>query len=451
LEPTDLPVGATKKKEYIDQALRMKKPLSIFLILFLLMLITSCRHGTNNGEMLFWSSNNAQEISYISEKIDQWDSLNPGRPIRFQPIPEGQSSEEIILASVVGGTTPAIYANMWQGNVEMYARAGVLVRLDTMPGFVETITERCTPEAIKEITSADGHIYQIPWKVNPIMMLYNVKIFREAGLEKFPRTYPEYLAAARLISADRDNDGYLDRWIGYTSVQPIWYQRLFNFYPLYLAASSGAPLIDNNRAVFNNQYAIQVFAFLQELYTKNYYSRQQMTASQDPFIMERVATLITGPWEVPYLEKFKPPEMEYGFMPMMLPEVVDKPVYTYGDPKNIVIFNTCEDPLTAWEFLMTIISEKGDLDLLRITGQFPSRKKISENPVFQPFLNENPGLKPFAVQADYIKGVDNHPSIVEVFDIISQEYEACVMYGKKTPEEAIKDAADAVDVMLKGL
>lgn len=415
------------------------------------MLIISCRHGTNQGEMLFWSSNNAQEISYISEKIEQWDSLNPGRPIRFQPIPEGQSSEEIILASVVGGTTPAIYANMWQGNVEMYAQAGVLVRLDTMPGFMETITERCTPEAIKEITSADGHIYQIPWKINPIMMLYNVKIFHEVGLEKFPGTYPDYIQAARLISADRDKDGYLDRWIGYTSVQPIWYQRLFNFYPLYLAASNGAPLIENNRAAFYNQYAVQAFAFLQELYTKNYFSRQQMTASQDPFIMERVATLITGPWEVPYLEKFKPPEMEYGFMPMMVPEETGKPVYTYGDPKNIVIFNTCKDPRTAWEFLKTIISEQGDLDLLRITGQFPSRKKISENPVFQPFLRENPRLGPFAVQADYIKGVDNHSNIVEVFDIISQEYEACVMYGRKTPEEAVKDAADAVDVLLKGL
>jgi multiple sugar transport system substrate-binding protein len=429
----------------------MKKVSSIYLNLFLLILMISCRHGTNKGEMLIWSSNNSQEISYISGIIDQWNSANPDRIIRSQPIPEGQSSEEIILASVVGGTTPAIYANMWQGSVEMYARAGVLVRLDTMPGFIEIIAERCTPDAIREITSADGHIYQVPWKVNPIMLLYNAKIFQETGLDKLPHTYREYLEAARLISADRDNDGYCDRWIGYTSVLPIWYQRLFNFYPLYLAASNGAPLIENNRAAFDNQYSVEVFTFLQELYNKNYFSRQQMTASQDPFIMERVATLITGPWQVPYLEKFKPPEMEYGFLPMMVPEETDIPAYTYGDPKNIVIFNTCPDPLTAWKFLQTLISEEGDFELLRVTGQFPRRKNIASNPVFEPFFRENPKLMPFAFQADYLKGVDNHPLIVEVFDIISQEYEACVMYGRKTPEEAVKDAADAVDVLLKGL
>jgi multiple sugar transport system substrate-binding protein len=401
--------------------------------------------------MLIWSSNNSQEISYLSAKVEQWNNANPDRKIRFQPIPEGQSSEEIILASVVGKTTPAIYANMWQGNVEMYAQAGVLVRLDTMPGFLETLTERCTPEAIREITSEDGHIYQVPWKVNPIMMLYNLEILRQVGLDSLPVTYQEYMKAASLITADMDNDGYCDRWIGYTSVLPIWYQRLFNFYPLYLAASNGAPLIENNRAVFNNKYSVEVFAFLQELYNNNYFSRQQMTASQDPFIMERVASLITGPWQVPYLEKFKPPDMDYGFAPIMVPIKANSPVYSYGDPKNIVIFNTCPDPYTAWKFLQTLISVQGDFDLLRTTGQFPRRKNIAANPVFEPYFKENPKLLPFALQADFIKGVDNHPNIVEVIDIISQEYEACVIYGRKSPEKALKDASDAVDVLLKGL
>ena len=61
----------------------------------------------------------------------------------MQPIPEGQSSEEVILAAVVGKTTPDIYANMWQGNVEMYAHAGVLIPLDTLKGFLNFIHESC--------------------------------------------------------------------------------------------------------------------------------------------------------------------------------------------------------------------------------------------------------------------------------------------------------------------
>jgi multiple sugar transport system substrate-binding protein len=39
---------------------------------------------------------------------------------------------------------------------------------------------------------------------------------------------------------------------------------------------------------------------------------------------------------------------------------------------------------------------------------------------------------------------------VEVLDIISGEYEACVVYGKKTPEKAIEDAELAVNLLLSG-
>lgn len=429
----------------------MKKLTDILLLSISCILMIGCNSNQKEGEMLLWTSNNAQEIEYISAKTSKWNKTHPEKTIRFQPIPEGQSSEEIILASVVGGTTPAIYANMWQGNVEMYAQADVLVRLDTLPGFMELISQRCPTDVITEITSEDGHIYQIPWKVNPIMTLYNENLFKNAGIEDLPETYSDYLDAARLITEDTDGDGYTDRWIGYTSVKPIWYQRLFNFYPLYLAATGGEDLIENDRAAFKNDRAVGVFSFLQKLYNNDYFSRQQMSSAQDPFIMQRTATLFTGPWQVPYLEKYKPEDLEYGFLPMMVPADTFAMPYTYGDPKNIVIFKTCPDVSTAWEFLKSLISKQGDLDLLKITGQFPRRKNISGDTYFESFLQDNPKLIPFAVQADYIKGVDNHPHIVEVLDIISQEYEACVIYGRKTPKNAVNDAAEAVNVLLKNL
>jgi multiple sugar transport system substrate-binding protein len=85
---------------------------------------------------------------------------------------------------------------------------------------------------------------------------------------------------------------------------------------------------------------------------------------------------------------------------------------------------------------------------MEITGQFPQRKSLSTDPYFSDFISANPKLEVFAQQVDYIKGVDNHELIVEVFDIISQEYEACVIYNRKTPEKALDDAEKAVNVLL---
>ena len=87
--------------------------------------------------------------------------MNPElTPIRFQPVPEGRSSEEIILAAVVGKTTPDIYSNIWQGDVEAYAQAGVLIPFDTLKGFNEFIYERCDSSVIEEIRSQDGKSIQ---------------------------------------------------------------------------------------------------------------------------------------------------------------------------------------------------------------------------------------------------------------------------------------------------
>lgn len=412
----------------------------------------SCSQNEGNRPMVFWCSNNAGEIAFAKEFTERWQRTRTDKPLRFQPIPEGQSSEEIILASVVGKTTPDIYANMWQGSVEMYAKAHVLIPLDTLKGFMDFIRSRCDSSVIREITSADGHIYQVPWKVNPIMTLSNRHALNSLRGIRPPFSYTSFLEAGRQFKQDNNGDGYTDRWLGYTEVKAIWYQRLFNFYPLYLAASNGAPLIVNNRAAFNNRYAVEVFRFLQNLYKNDYFSRERLSATRDPFIDERIATQFSGPWQVSYLEKFKKPGFEYDFWPMPVPAALasgNNPIYTYGDPKNIVLFNTCRDPQAAWEFVRTLVDNHGDLRLMELTGQFPRRKQLDTDPYFAPYFSRNPRTQPFARQVRYIKGVDNCAVIVEVFDIISQEYEACVIYNRKTPEAAIRDAANAVNVLLE--
>ena len=423
----------------------------IVLLLLAVAALSGCRQERirKGYDLEYWSSNNGGEIQFSQWAVDRWNKARPNDPVKYQPVPEGQSSEEIILAAVVAGTTPDIYSNIWQGTVEFYSNAGILVALDTLDGFLEFIQSRCDSLTIREITSSDGHIYQVPWKINPIMTIYNKRIFDELGLESPPQTYSEYLEAARRFRKDTDGDGYVDQWFGNTSVKLAWYQRLFNFYPLYLAASGGMPLIKEGRANFNNEYAIGVFRFLQELYQENYFSKQQESAGQDLFVAERYATKWTGPWEIQYLERFKREGFDYGYYPMIVPDDHEGPIYTYCDPKNIVIFNTCPDPQLAFEFIKTLVDEEGDLEFLKATNQLPRRKELDELPAFQEYFAQNPRMEVFAEQARHVRGVDNCEVLTEVFDILSQEYEACVLYQIKTPDAAIADAERAVNVLLR--
>lgn len=426
----------------------MKLNLRFSAILFLSwLLFISCGNDNGNRETItYWSSNNTYEIKFADYITKKWDGTNSVK-VKFQPVPEGQSSEEVILAAVVGETTPDIYSNMWQGDVEAYAQAGVLVPLDTLDGFMEFLYERCDTTVVEEITSLDGHIYQIPWKINPIMLIYNQNLINDLQLDTVPGSYSQFTEASKKFQKDTDGDGYVDRWFGYAEVHVTWWQRFFDFYPLYLAASGGGSLVKNNKAVFNNEAAVNVFKFLRNLYSNNYFSKERLSARQDVFLSGVIATRFTGPWEISHAEKFKPDGFEYDFFHLPVPDNHKGPIYTYGDPKNIVIFNTCNYPEQAWEFIKMMISEENDLKLLELSNQLPRRKNISENPLYADYFNSNPKMKKFAKQAKYVKGTDASPVLKEVFDLISQQYEACVVYGVKTPEQAVKDAADAVNLL----
>jgi len=355
----------------------------------------------------------------------------------------------VILSAVVSKTTPDVYSNIWPGDVELYVEANSLVAVDQFPDFQQTIGARVRPDLLAEARSRDGRIYQIPWKTNPIMVIYNKTLLAEAGFAGFPRTYSEFLTAAAKIVKDRNHDGYPDRWIGLCDIRVTWWQRFFDFYPLYIAASGGQTLLHGDEVIFDNPAAVQVFAFLQTLFQQGYFPKEKMTGRTDVFLQSHVATRFTGPWEISHAEKFKPAGFEYDFAPIPRPDSATGPAYTYGDFKNIVIFSTTKHPAAAWEFVKFMVSRQNDLRLLELTNQLPLRQNLEADTLFHAYFAANPKMRIFARQSQFVRGADTSPVLKEIFDAISREFEACVVYGTKPPNQAVQDAAGRARLILQ--
>ena len=405
---------------------------------------------TGRIELTYWSANNQFEINLARALVAEWNAAHPDIHITHQSVPEGTSSEEVILSAVVSKTTPDIYSNIWPGDVQLYVDANALVPLDQFSDCDSVFADRFEPHIIQEARSLDGHTYQVPWKTNPIMICYNKKLLRQAGYETFPKTYSAFFDAAEKITADLNGDGYVDRWMGISDIRVTWWQRFFDFYALYIAASNGNTLVKGNKVLFENKAAEQVFAFLQTNFRKGYFPKEKTAGRTDIFLQDVVATRFTGPWTIMHNEKFKPDGFEYDFAPLPRPDdMAQGPTFTYGDFKNIVIFSTTQHPKAAWEFVKFIISRQSDQQLLQITNQLPLRQNIASDSSFTKYFEQNPRMKIFANQAKTVRGADMSPVLKEVFDAISQEYETCVVYGARTPEEAVKRAAKRVRLILQ--
>lgn len=397
--------------------------------------------NSENHRLVYWCSNNQDEINLAEIVVEEWNRLHPGVTVKYQPVPEGESSEEVILAAVVGKTTPDIYSNMWPGDVASYVRADQLVELNQFADFDSVVNDRFTDEILLESHSRNGRVYQIFWKTNPVMLIFNWKMFRNAGFDQPTKTYADYLSAARRIGRDEDGDGYIDRWIGITDIRARWRDRLFDFYPLYIAATGGRTLIEDGVITFDNEQAVGVFDFFRTIYKNEYFPKEITTGRRDFFLTELAGSRLVGPWEIMHTEKFKPEGFEYDFIHVPVPEGTEEPVYSYGDMKSIVVFKNTRYPEESWEFVKFLISKKNDLRLLEIATQLPMRRTLLEDPLFESYFKNNPKMVKFAEQAKHVRGVDDSPTLKEVFDAISQEFEACVVYGAKSPEMAVHDAA----------
>jgi len=394
--------------------------------------------GTPGIVLTYWPAPNPQEILLADTLVALWNRLHPGIRVDMQPIPVSISTEEVLLAAIAGKTTPDVCSNIWPGALHDYTQAGGLVRLDDFPDFDSLMSLRTPRELLDRFRVGDGHFYEVPWKSNPVMMFCNMRLLREAGVDRVPATYGEYLAAGEKVAAHRYAGAAEAVWMGDRDVRPIWWQRLFDFYPFYIAASGGRTLFTAGSPSFGDSAAAEVFAFFRECYGRKYFPRTFFQGG-DPFLLGKKATHFSGPWEVASIRKFAP-QMEFAVGPVPVPDDHRGPVYTYGDYKNISIFSTTKHPKEAWEFVKFLVTAEHDLLLLGICDQIPVRGDLLENPLFAPYFRGNPAMAEFARQAVYTRGMDDAPDLKEIFDGIAQEYEACAVYGRVTPARAIGDA-----------
>ncbi len=423
------------------------QPLRLVGIGLLLALVVSCMSPhpakptgpSGKITLTYWSATNAQELDFANQVAAEWNLQHPEVQIKVEPVPSGQSTEEVILAAIASNTTPDIYASVFPGAMQDLLDAQGVVQLDTYADFFDVLHERMTPELLNQYRSSDGHFYQVPWKSNPIMVLYNTRMLREAGVTSLPTTYSEFLSAAARVIRDRDADGRIDQWMLTIDYYPIWYKRLFDYLPLYLAASNGQTLLEGRRVMFDNEFSVAIFRFLHECFARGYAPRQ--TFQGDVFLDGRVAARFVGPNSIGHLERYRTADFEYDYGPIPRPDQAPGQPVSYADPKSIVIFKTCQYPREAWEFIKFLISKRNDLQLVELTSQLPIRARLLEDQTFADYFKRNPKLVKFAEQLATARSIESIAELKEIFDAIAQEVEASVVFDLKPPEQGVHDAA----------
>src|SRR5690606_25377664 len=124
-----------------------------------------------------------EEIQFANQIVREWNAEHPELQVKMQPLPASRSTEEVLLAAIAARTTPDVAANIYPGAISQFVDAGGLYEHDSLPDFYEFMNQRSGDAVVQLYTHPSGHVYQIPWKANPVMFAYNVNLLAEAGID----------------------------------------------------------------------------------------------------------------------------------------------------------------------------------------------------------------------------------------------------------------------------
>jgi multiple sugar transport system substrate-binding protein len=287
----------------------------------------------------------------------------------------------------------------------------------------------------------NGGIYSFPWKTNPEMLLYNIDLLAAAGIRP-PKNHTELLNAFRKLARDTDGDGRLDKWAMWAPLKTTWYERFYDVYPLYLASSGGRTLVSNGKIQFDNPAAAAAVEVLRRGFAEGLLPKANFALGRDPFIDGTVAMKIIGPWFLRELDALKPPDLRYGVAP--IPSADGTPpsdAYAYADLRSIAIFSTTKHVDAAARFVAYLTSPEADRLLIEQASQLPYRRGLSSDARFAATFARAPMLGTYATLVERTRDLDLDPDIVEIFDLLSEAYEASGIYGVTPVKQALAKAA----------
>lgn len=413
-----------------------------FLVLFIIILTTISFSKT---KIVFWTAPNPNQEAFWKEMVSRYNSQNGDMEIEWSTIPAAGSSEEAILTAVASGRAPDVCTNIFSGFSAQLSEIGALYEMSSLPGFGDLVKNR-KMENIMKSWEYDGKSYIIPLYSNSVLMWWRKDILKELGWDNPPRTYSDIYKLSQQIST-KDSDKFSIRVIQGRN----WNDRWFDYITYFYAAGQGESYVDLDRyrANISGTTGKEVAKFIETMF-KNKWTAVDL--GDAAFYKGYIVGSLKGPWEIAYAKnQFPDVYNNIVLSPAPVPDnyPADKPVYTFADSKGLVIFETSKHKKEAWEFVKWIFNQKDfDSMWLEYTQMPPAREDFLENPLFENFFKENPYAAEYAKFVKYAIPPAQTTKIVDIQDEMTVSLIEPMMYGTKTSDDAIKDAAKKINKLL---
>ena len=394
-------------------------------------------------EIVFWHNmSNPVDKQSIEEIVAEFNRTHPNIHVKVVLVPGAETEVTKLMTAVAAGTGPDVYyldrftvaQRAWQGVLEPLE--DYLVQLGVN---VDELKKKFFDFAIKEATYK-GKLYALPWDTDVRVLYYNKKLFEKAGLDpnKPPVTIDELDRYAEKLTIKK-GDRYVQLGFVPWAGQGWHYTWGWAF---------GGKFYDENtqRFCFADDPKIIASFKWQKSYADKYGIKNidaffsMFAGGMNPFLAGKLAMVVDGNWFLAQIRKFAPKGFEYGIAPIPYP-IYGEAGSTWAGGWSLVIPKGAKHPKEAAEFIL-YMATKGQIKYALDTAHLPTYKDALPE-----LIKKDPEQAVFAKLLPKAHCRPVVPVGAFLWDKLTEARDY-VLHGKKTVEQALRDAQEEAQAEL---
>lgn len=415
-----------------------KMPLVIgALIVCMLMAVSAMASAKVTIRIQDWRLAEVPAGPCLEEIIAAFEKENPDIDVILDAVSIGDKITKFVTQSQ-GGNPPDV-VRILTTDVPGWVDMGLLRPLDDLvakAGGSQYLAD--FTEFLVEAMTINGKLYGIPHEGDALVLYYNADMFRQAGLDPDnpPKTWDEFVAAAKKLTNPAKGQ-YAFGMLAHPSIANIWMQSWF------LANGSNFFNDDYTDTLLDTPAGIEAFKFYVELYTKHGVVPPGPTdidyaAQVNLFTQEKVAIII-GPFATYGGIKHDNPNIDLRMMP-----VPGKVKASSGRGTVYSISSGSKNPEAAFKLIQYITNAENQLKFYREATMLPTRLSVFELPE----IKNNPELKVLLEASETAVSYPIYTRWAEANRVLVDALHAALL-KMKTPEQAAKDAAKEIRMIMK--
>ncbi len=349
---------------------RFALPTFFFLVALLVCLaaLPPAAWSAPKTKLVVWGLASGKETAGLDAAVAEFMRQNPDIEVSRFSMGAGDMNPQKLMTSIVGGVPPDVIAQD-RFTVGDWASRDTFLPLDDFlqseKGPDAVRKENYYPAAWKEAVYK-GRVYAIPTGIDSRLLMWNRKLFKEAGLDpdRPPRTWDELLDYSKKLTK-KNADGTFER-IGFI---PNYGNSWLYLYSWQNGGEFMSP--DGRTCIMNNPYSVGALKYMVDVYDAlggmnaiNIFQTGFQTNEQDPFFTGKIGMVIHGSWMVGNIARYAP-ALDFAVAPAPVPAERLKgegrfkgqnPFVTWVGGYSFAVPRGSTHPREAWRFIKWMVS-----------------------------------------------------------------------------------------------